>query len=84
MARKTMRKRRVPVTPGCDIITDIKEAAAVAEEIGYPVLIEGKAAAAAEASAWYRLRTRLKTPFILLPARLRAPLETAPVIWKNT
>lgn len=43
MARKTMRNAGVPVTPGCDIITDIKEAAAVAEEIGYPVLIKAKA-----------------------------------------
>ena len=31
------------MTPGCDIITDIKEAAAVAEKIGYPVLIKAKA-----------------------------------------
>ena len=43
MARKTMRKAGVPVTPGCDIITDVKEAAAVAQEIGYPVLIKAKA-----------------------------------------
>lgn len=43
MARKTMREAGVPVTPGCDVITDVKEAAAVAEKIGYPVLIKAKA-----------------------------------------
>ena len=43
MARKTMRNAGIPVTPGCDIITNIKEAAAVAEKIGYPVLIKAKA-----------------------------------------
>ena len=84
MARKTMRNAGVPVTPGCDIITDIGEGGLCQICADHPRFRADFSDRIAEASAWYRLRTRLKTPFILLPARLRAPLETAPVIWKNT
>lgn len=43
-ARKTMIEAGVPVVPGSkDIITDEETAAAVAEDIGYPVLIKASA-----------------------------------------
>lgn len=41
-ARKTMREAGVPVTPGCDIVEDIKKARAEAEKIGFPLLIKAR------------------------------------------
>ena len=42
MARKTMRDAGVPVTPGCDIISDIEEAKIEAQKIGFPLLIKAR------------------------------------------
>lgn len=42
-ARKTMWAAGVPVTPGCDVISNADEALAEAEKIGYPLLIKAKA-----------------------------------------
>ena len=41
-ARRTMREAGVPVTPGSDIIDDINEARAKAEEIGFPLLVKAR------------------------------------------
>ncbi len=44
IAKKTMRDAGVPVVPGSkEEITDIEEAKAIAEEIGYPVIIKASA-----------------------------------------
>lgn len=42
-ARRTMKKAGVPVVPGMDAITDVKAAAKVAREIGYPVIVKASA-----------------------------------------
>ena len=42
-ARKTMREAGVPVTPGCDVITNASAALEEADKIGYPLLIKAKA-----------------------------------------
>lgn len=42
-ARKTMRQAGVPVTPGCDVITNAADALVEADRIGYPLLIKAKA-----------------------------------------
>ncbi|NMA25919.1 MAG: ATP-grasp domain-containing protein, partial [Clostridiales bacterium] len=42
-ARQVMKKAGVPVIPGTGILGSVKEAAAAAEEIGYPVLIKARA-----------------------------------------
>jgi acetyl-CoA carboxylase biotin carboxylase subunit len=43
-AKETMRKNGVPVIPGSDgLITDIKEAIAIANNIGFPVIIKASA-----------------------------------------
>jgi len=43
-ARHTMKVAGVPIVPGTnDIITDVKEAIAVANEIGYPVIVKATA-----------------------------------------
>lgn len=43
-ARKTMIEAGVPVVPGSkEVITDVKAAAKIADEIGYPVLIKASA-----------------------------------------
>lgn len=42
-ARRTMKEAGVPVTPGCDVIEDIKEAKKEAERIGYPLLVKARA-----------------------------------------
>jgi len=43
-AKDTMKKNGVPVIPGSDgVVTDIKEGAKLAEEIGYPVIIKASA-----------------------------------------
>lgn len=43
-AKKAMRKAGVPVTPGSKgLITDLDEARALAEEIGYPVIVKASA-----------------------------------------
>lgn len=42
-ARRTMRKAGVPVVPGTDVITDVKQAVAAADKIGYPVIVKASA-----------------------------------------
>lgn len=42
-ARRTMREAGVPVTPGCDVITNAADALIEADRIGYPLLIKAKA-----------------------------------------
>lgn len=42
-ARRTMRQAGVPVTPGCDVITNAADALIEADRIGYPLLIKAKA-----------------------------------------
>jgi acetyl-CoA carboxylase, biotin carboxylase subunit len=42
-ARRTMREVGVPIVPGTDAIGDLEEAAAAADEIGFPVLIKAAA-----------------------------------------
>lgn len=43
-ARQTLKKAGVPVIPGSDgVVSDADEAAAVAEQIGYPVLVKASA-----------------------------------------
>ncbi len=42
MARKTMREAGVPVTPGTDVLEDVESAKALAEEVGYPLLIKAR------------------------------------------
>lgn len=41
-ARKTMKAAGVPVTPGCDVVEDIKEAKKEAKKIGFPLLIKAR------------------------------------------
>jgi len=41
-ARKTMSQAGVPVTPGTDVIDDIKVAKEKAKEIGFPVLVKAR------------------------------------------
>jgi acetyl-CoA carboxylase biotin carboxylase subunit len=44
VARETMRKAGVPITPGSDgILPDAESAVALAEKIGYPVLVKASA-----------------------------------------
>lgn len=42
-ARRTMKAVGVPVVPGSDLLKDAEEAAKIAGEIGYPVLIKARA-----------------------------------------
>lgn len=43
-AKETMKKAGVPVIPGSDgIVSDLKEALSIADEIGYPVIIKATA-----------------------------------------
>lgn len=41
-AKKTMRAAGVPVIPGCDVIEDVQEAAAAANNIGFPLLCKAR------------------------------------------
>ncbi len=41
-ARRTMKKAKVPVIPGSDILKDIKEAKKAAAKLGYPVLLKAR------------------------------------------
>lgn len=43
VAKRTMRNAGVPVIPGCDLVTDIKQAKIEAEKIGFPLLIKARA-----------------------------------------
>lgn len=43
VARKTMQKAGVPVVPGSDGLNQLDDAIAVAEEMGYPVLVKASA-----------------------------------------
>ena len=42
-ARKTMKEKGVPITPGTGIITDIEEAKKSAKQFGYPVIVKATA-----------------------------------------
>ena len=42
MAKKTMRDAGVPVIPGCDIVDDLADGKAKAQEIGFPLLIKAR------------------------------------------
>ena len=42
-ARRLMREAGIPTTPGSDIVASAEEARAIAEEIGYPVLLKATA-----------------------------------------
>jgi acetyl-CoA carboxylase biotin carboxylase subunit len=42
-ARRLMREAGVPTTPGSDIVASVEEARAIAEAIGYPVLLKATA-----------------------------------------
>lgn len=41
-ARRTMKEAGVPVIPGCDVISDVKEAKKEADRIGYPLLVKAR------------------------------------------
>ncbi len=41
-ARRTMKAAGVPVTPGSDVIDDVTEARAKAQEIGFPLLVKAR------------------------------------------
>ena len=41
-ARRTMKAAGVPVIPGTDIISNVKEGKKIASEIGYPILIKAR------------------------------------------
>lgn len=41
-ARRTMRQAKVPVVPGCDLLTSVQEAKKAAQKIGCPVLIKAR------------------------------------------
>lgn len=43
VAKRTMRNAGVPVIPGCDLVTNIKQAKIEAKKIGFPLLIKARA-----------------------------------------
>lgn len=83
-ARDLMRAAGVPVTPGSDgPVSSVEDALAVAETVGYPVLLRPAPEAAAGASA---AATVLKTCPTLTPPPKRRPTpasETTRCIWKS-
>ena len=62
-ARKTMIENNVPVTPGTDIIQDIKEAQKFVAEVGYPVIIKATAGGGGKAMRIVRSDDELEDMF---------------------
>jgi acetyl-CoA carboxylase biotin carboxylase subunit len=70
-AKQTMREAGVPVVPGGEgVVTDEAQAVAVADEIGYPVMI--KAAVGGGGKGMRLARTRAELCRVLAPARAEA------------
>jgi pyruvate carboxylase subunit A len=84
-ARKTMSKAGVPVVPGTEnAISDVDEAAEVAEDIGYPVII--KASAGGGGIGMKIVHSRENLPMLSFPSNLLQNLHLViqPFSSKNT
>jgi acetyl-CoA carboxylase, biotin carboxylase subunit len=66
LARKEMRKARLPILPGSDeIIEDIAEAKRIAKKMGYPVILKAAAGGGGKGMRIARSQTQLEEQFSL-------------------
>ncbi len=64
LAKETMRKAGVPVVPGSDgVVSDVKDAKTIAEEIGYPVIIKATAGGGGRGMRIVREESELENSF---------------------
>lgn len=68
-AKRTMREAGVPCVPGSEgIVTDLKEARAIADEIGYPVIIKAAAGGGGRGMRVAHTPIALSTAFVTAQA----------------
>jgi acetyl-CoA carboxylase, biotin carboxylase subunit len=74
-AKRLMREAGVPTTPGSDIVASVDEARAVAEKIGYPVLLKATAGGGGKGMREVPSEADLRTAFATAQAEAEASFK---------
>jgi acetyl-CoA carboxylase, biotin carboxylase subunit len=74
-AKRLMREAGVPTTPGSDIVANVEEARAVAERIGYPVLLKATAGGGGKGMRAVPSSAELPTAFATAQAEAEASFK---------
>ena len=74
-ARRLMREAGVPTTPGSDIVASVDEARAIAEAIGYPVLLKATAGGGGKGMREVHKPEDLSTAFATAQAEAEASFK---------
>jgi acetyl-CoA carboxylase, biotin carboxylase subunit len=74
-AKRLMREAGVPTTPGSDIVASVDEARAVAEKIGYPVLLKATAGGGGKGMREVPSEAELATAFATAQAEAEASFK---------
>jgi acetyl-CoA carboxylase, biotin carboxylase subunit len=74
-AKRLMREAGVPTTPGSDIVASVDEARAVAEKIGYPVLLKATAGGGGKGMREVPSQAELRTAFATAQAEAEASFK---------
>ncbi|HTJ27362.1 MAG TPA: acetyl-CoA carboxylase biotin carboxylase subunit [Candidatus Limnocylindria bacterium] len=74
-AKRLMREAGVPTTPGSDIVASVDEARAVAEKIGYPVLLKATAGGGGKGMREVPSEAELPTAFATAQAEAEASFK---------
>ena len=83
-AKATMKAAGVPTIPGSEgLLASLKEAASIAKEFGYPVMLKATAGGGGKECERFGKLMSLKRLGKALVKKLKLPLEMTPCIWKN-
>ena len=74
-AKRLMREAGVPTTPGSDIVANVDEAGAVAEQLGYPVLLKATAGGGGKGMRAVPSPVELPTAFATAQAEAEASFK---------
>ncbi|HEY4441380.1 MAG TPA: acetyl-CoA carboxylase biotin carboxylase subunit [Candidatus Elarobacter sp.] len=74
-AKRIMREAGVPTTPGSDIVASVDEARAVAEKIGYPILLKATAGGGGKGMRGVSNSAELPTAFATAQAEAEASFK---------
>ena len=74
-AKRLMREAGVPTTPGSDIVANADEARAVAEQIGYPILLKATAGGGGKGMRGVNAPEELSTAFATAQAEAEASFK---------
>lgn len=71
-ARRLMKEIGVPVVPGTEILKDVKEAKALAEEIGFPLLVKATAGGGGKGIRVVNAKEELENAFLTASAEAKS------------